>query len=334
MDNNNKLKLVTCNVNGLSQLDKQQSVFFTLESLQSDFLFLQETHGCDFKDWKGRVYCNPGTQRSCGVATLVASESKFEDVNIKKDANGRIIVVSGKLNGVGIDFVNVYAPTKPCERIHFFKDILPLFLNFRNQTVLVGDFNCVGSLYEDTLNHHPLSRVGDGHKELVTILEHFTVEDKWRVGNHSVREFTWYNRSGTQASRLDRVYAPASWKCEVTHVTFPQSDHKAVVSQLIVGGDKSKGAGKSYWKLNTAVLEESEYRLGIREVIEGAVSLKPLYDEIGEWWDSMKERVKRATIVYCQKRARDNNQCREGLVKTIVELETGLAQEGLSQEQS
>jgi hypothetical protein len=50
--------------------------------------------------------------------------------------------------------------------------------------------------------------------------------------------------------------------CE--HKPAPTPDHKAVIVQICKNINER---GKGYWKLNTSVIEEENYKLGIRQVI-------------------------------------------------------------------
>ena len=60
----------------------------------------------------------------------------------------------------------------------------------------------------DTLNHLNTSCTLVGHNELHSTVTEFDMEDKWRAENPQCKQFTWTNRTATQASRFDRFYVP------------------------------------------------------------------------------------------------------------------------------
>ena len=181
-------------------------------------------------------------------------------------------------------------------------------VDYRN--VVGGDFNCVDSLELDTLNHSNTSCTLVGHKELNAVIADFGLEDRWRVQNPGCKKYTWSNKSGNQASRLDRFYIPSdleSKKCEIS--VFPFSDHKLVLVDLEISKTRASTRPRmTHWKLNTKILEEDDYRRVIKDLICDFATLMDAYEDVTVWWDDFKTRVKTVTISYCSKRKFRLNQ--------------------------
>ena len=98
---------------------------------------------------------------------------------------------------------------------------------------------------------------------------------------------------------------PMQIKCDFSFEAVPYSDHKLIIGEVhSAPGMNSTITGKSYWKLNTAVLEEEEYQNRISKKIDQASTLKPLYENVDLWWDALKIKLKEETIDYCRKRGR------------------------------
>ena len=56
--------------------------------------------------------------------------------------------------------------------------------------------------------------------------------------------------------------------------------------------------GKSYWKLNTEILQEEAYRLEIEKLISETETLKEYFPSVSDWWDHLKRLIKLVTIRY------------------------------------
>ncbi|PIK44474.1 pol-like protein [Apostichopus japonicus] len=124
---------------------------------------------------------------------------------------------------------------------------------------------------------------------------------------------------GEDASRIDRVYAPVSFKfsgCET--LSCPLSDHDTVVARFVLPSIYPIGRG--LWKLNCRILGEAEFRQGFETRYKGWQTLKPAFASTSQWWDDVKLRIKRYAIQYCVTRARRR---REKFSKPCAEVKFG-----------
>ncbi|PIK45950.1 putative zinc finger CCHC domain-containing protein 3-like [Apostichopus japonicus] len=157
----------------------------------------------------------------------------------------------------------------------------------------------------------------------ITELDRFTsahlLADVWRHMHPCSTVYTWVRPNGEDASRIDRVYAPVSFKfsgCET--LSCPLSDHDTVVARFVLPSIFPIGRG--LWKLNCRILGEAEFRQGFETRYKGWQTLKPAFASTSQWWDDVKLRIKRYAIEYCVTRARRR---REKFSKLCAEVKFG-----------
>ena len=298
------ISVVSINVNGIGQKDKRDKVLKALREYNADVFFLQETHVRTVREWHGLSFSSYGTSKSAGSAILFRKNLGLTVNNQCSDFDGRIVSVKTFIHSQHVNFVSIYAPNNPAARKIFFSEELPKFLSVDHMNIVGGDFNCVGSLNMDTLNHSNISCTLVGHAELCSTVSDFDLEDKWRVVYPQCKSFTWANKAGTQASRLDRFYIPADLVVEKYEISvFPFSDHKVIqiVLPFAQSGD-CQTPKVTHWKLNTSILEEQEYKNKIKKLFNDMATLMEAFDNIAHWWDDLKRRIKIITIAYCSAR--------------------------------
>ena len=146
------VKLSTYNCRGIGNGSKRHAVFNWLKHFHKGITLIQETHSVEKyesdweKEWKGDIYFNHGTSKSCGVATLIPSGLELEVNNIKKDKEGRILILDMILESERIILGNVYFPTKdhPKEQLQMLLNLRAMLGEFKENDcnlVIGGDFN-------------------------------------------------------------------------------------------------------------------------------------------------------------------------------------------------
>ncbi|KAJ8049376.1 hypothetical protein HOLleu_02098 [Holothuria leucospilota] len=147
------------------------------------------------------------------------------------------------------------------------------------------------------------SGCGVGMAELDMFTKNHDMVDVWRVQHPGLPVFTWHRPDGTNASRLDRVYSPLALSpSDREVVTCPISDHDAVTVSF--QPPVSWPAGRGFWKINTEILTEADYREQFKARFEGWRTSRPAFSTGLEWWDDVKSRIKQFTVQYCVARAR------------------------------
>lgn len=117
MANNHNLKIISFNINGVLNPTKRSKILSKMKKENAQIVLLQETHLNSTEHEKlkrmgfSKVYYSSyksGHRR--GVAILLSHRVPFEHLSEIKDKEGRYLLISGKIEGVQITLLNVYAP--------------------------------------------------------------------------------------------------------------------------------------------------------------------------------------------------------------------------------
>lgn len=184
-------------------------------------------------------YWSTGSAKSGGVAVLLTPSSAIKAKPWRVEQwSTRAIALSLE----GVVLLNVYAPNQRAEREAFFRELGGWFLP-RDNTLLVGDFNCVQSPLLDRRGPQRSSRPES--PALAALLEDSGLIDARLLRDHAEDDdaddttdhFTYWE--GESASRIDRFYVPPTWAEQVLWVTTrapPQpSDHQELELHLREG---------------------------------------------------------------------------------------------------
>ena len=102
---------------------------------------------------------------------------------------------------VNYNFVNVYAPTNPGERICFFDTLSDYFFP-HSVKIIAGDFNCIES---------PTDKFGGNFisaKELKDLRRNMRLVDIWWKTHGNATQCTWFNSNKSIGTRLDKFLSP------------------------------------------------------------------------------------------------------------------------------
>ena len=117
----------TLNVDGIRDDGKKARIFEYLRSLKYDFYLLQETHvqAEDFEgwfaEWGGPCFWNPEGNRSRGVGIVCNVSLDFEDLEVKRDFDGRLINLKLSTHDWQLQIMCIYANNDPKGRSEFFQ---------------------------------------------------------------------------------------------------------------------------------------------------------------------------------------------------------------------
>jgi len=123
-----------------------------------------------------------------------------------------------------------------------------------------GDFNCPSNINLDKKGGIQIPRM---HvvKSIEEIQDEFSLHDIWRIKNPNQQSFTWDRCSFFVFCRLDYWLISDKLHDLVTDVDILpsiKSDHSAVFLDLEEIKENNRGPG--YWKLNTTLLANEEYK--------------------------------------------------------------------------
>lgn len=350
------LKLLTLNVNGLLNTDKQADLLAFLIEGPWNVICLQDTHfttveqgerwlahglGRDtHASWQGTgFFTRTSSPHVGGVAVLFKTSfpgSLVEgSVRRSEDPHGRCLRVDFNYEGSLIALFSVYVPVQPHNQGAFFTAILSPLVEAAHHDgaalLLGGDWNCCPS----PLDFHPaddLTRM-QGYPALRVIEDRYGLQDVWRYvhgGGGSLRDgATFVSRGTGSLSRLDRwlMSAPLctrTWVHSCDIALAPRADHMGV--SLYLHAPRAPPRGSGLWTLPLHVLDDTAWMGQVREEWEARVQ-EPLSP--GETrrrrWDAFKVWVKFFTIKHCQQRARERRRGEKKLEKQIRRAVAALA---------
>ena len=143
-----KLSIITSNVRGIREYQKQKYLFHHFHKLNSQIFFLQECHSSISDEntwstqWGSHIWFSHGETNARGVAILIKKKCNIQIHNVLNDSQGRYIMLYCTYNGHKFLLVNVYAPNKddPGFFSKLTKDIARFTPEFH---IIAGNFNLV-----------------------------------------------------------------------------------------------------------------------------------------------------------------------------------------------
>lgn len=192
------MKFLTFNCRGLQDFVKRRKIFHYLRSLESDIIFLQETHSSKSDEvtwkqqWGERIWFSSHNSNSRGVAILIRNSVSFTFKSLYNDPNGRYLLLSASINDVPLILMNLYGPNN--DDPDFFLEVFSKLDNFEYSSILcAGDFNVVlGPLdYQGTKERH--SNVNASNM-LLALIEEFNLCDIWRNFHQNVKQYSRHQK--------------------------------------------------------------------------------------------------------------------------------------------
>lgn len=324
------LSIISVNVNGLCDHDKQAGLVQWLHSLPSraDVVCLQECHcvSVEVSFWfpGSGLLCVvfPGSNHSCGC--IVLFQPSLSLVRLWSDDHGRFVQCEFSYRGKVFRVACVYAPNRNLQREEFFSDVCGR-VDPSVPTVLCGDFNAVFDRLLDRVGSDPVDTVWESSEALAHLFSSYCVTDILCYLYPSTDSFTWSRWNGLVASRIDLLGCPHAWissvgGCDI--LPFPFSDHCALFFSVSVPDAISPGPGLS--KLNSSILDESEFILLISSFWSFWHGRIFPFSSLAEWWDAGKAQIRRLSIDYCRNRAKAKHGERDLLSQLVSFLRRNL----------
>ena len=95
--------------------------------------------------WPGDMYYSHGSKHSKGVLMLIRETLQFELKSVKKDNQGRFVIVEALVQECPVLLINIYAPYKTNEATDFYENLRSTLLESDYdqdyKIVMGGDFN-------------------------------------------------------------------------------------------------------------------------------------------------------------------------------------------------
>ena len=278
------------------------------EKCDKGITLLQEAH-CDPESecsWERLSFFSHGTHNSCGVITLVGKNIDFKLLNKETDSKGRLIIIYGFFQEAHLLIINTYAPNTEKEQLLFFSQVYEKIsaMNIDNSTKIIwgGDFNlCFSKDDTDGGNYKPKVK---SISLLKTIMEELNICDIWRVRNPDSTRYTWKTLNPLVQRRLDFFLISNDLQIHIGKADIKpaiSTDHSAITLELKPCDHHPHGP--SYWRFNTSLLNDTEYK----EVLQNKILIwKNNFhsDDPRELWEYLKFCIRNFTIRYSKNKAK------------------------------
>ena len=331
MDN---LKFITNNCNGLATSDeKRLKIFLYLQNaIKNGVLFLQETHSNSDSENKFRkdfgkdneLYFSHGTSASCGVA--IGFCGKYERQIIKKiiDPNGRYLMMHVKFGDSDYALINIYNPNTENEQLRLLAEIgekmEQLEIEPDTNVVFGGDFNFYFDKTLEADGGNPRTKL-QSIASFIKIKEKYDLCDIWRIQHPTERRYTFrQNRNtGKLQTRLDFLFISNQLQASVCNSDIKVAmctDHSPVYLDLSLENIHLQ-RGSGFWKYNSSLNKDPVYKENLRALIRDF--LQANHNLNGQLkWELLKYEVKKYTISYTSKIAKEKRANKDLLEKQIA----------------
>lgn len=204
---NNIIKISSYNVNGLLNPIKRSKILNKMKKEGVGVALLQETHLTEKEHDKlkrngfTQVYASSyksGHRR--GVAILISGKIPFQELGVLSDKEGRYVLVKGRLEGILVCFLNIYAP--PGSDWSFYRKLFDLMTS-EGEGVLIagGDWNQRLEPEIDTsTGGTPKSLIA---KKMADLMQEVGIIDVWRELHPTTKDYTFYSSPHNSYSRID-----------------------------------------------------------------------------------------------------------------------------------
>lgn len=321
---NHDIKIVSFNINGVLNPIKRNKILSKMKKENAHVVFLQETHLNPIEHEKlkrmgfSQVYhssCKSGHKR--GVAILLSHRVKFEKNSEVKDNEGRYLLVSGKIEGIQITLLNVYAP--PGSDFVFYRKMFDLMTEAIGILICGGDWNI---RLNPRLDGSKDSIQTPIHKKLKILMSELGVLDLWRDFHPTDRDYTHYSHPHNVYSRIDYFFIFKRDRhrihhCEIGNIDL--SDHAPLSMMLQINNNP----GNTLWRLNSNVLNNEQFKTKIKEEIKQYMEVNN-NGEVGPEivWDALKAVMRGKVISFCAYQKKQRQLRLYELNKELKELET------------
>ena len=253
------LHCLSLNINGLRSKPKQDMFF---NQAKADILCLQETRWDEGNEkdikklWEGEVYVQNGSQKSCGVATMIKKGAMANVKCVHKDKKGRFII-EGKYKEVNLRLINIYAPNNESERKEFFEEVARWC---NEDTIIIGDFNV--ALTQIDVSKNNVFKNDASRRVLFKLCEEHNLTDVWRMWYKHKREYSRKQMvKGTmKQTRIDLCLAAPTCVAKENKIVYVEnswSDHMKI-EMLLENRKELRNGG--LWVYNASLNDDETFK--------------------------------------------------------------------------
>ena len=342
------LGYVSLNTRGLRDYRKRLGLFNWLKRTKcsSNFvgLLLQETHSCPederlwVREWGQSIYFSHGNTTSRGVAILCPKNFDFEVKSVDRDKEGRLLLLELHTHNAVFLLGNIYAPNQvggrsQPQQLQFYNELkTKIEASPRCATVLGGDFNThlnpaldrqTNTIDQDS-GQADRSQFADA---LLGLCQDFDLMDCWRILNPNLKRYTWRQRNPLRQSRLDYWLVSSTLINSISDTNIKpafKSDHSIIELKLQLNTPTTKGPG--LWKFNNCLLRDTEYVEKIKTTLQEQKQINLNLEDKSLKWEVVKCEIRRITIIYSKKKAKEKREVIQNLTRDVTNLERKLSE--------
>lgn len=299
--------ITSLNVCGLRD---QVKIHLLINNKSWDILCLQETRWDQawadyFKSVSSdHLYISLGSIHSCGVATIVRARFPCVPKLVHTDTEGRLIVLDCDVP-FKFRIINIYSPNNEQSKVVFFATV---FSYVNDSSFIIGDFNTLLGKIDCGTNN--VYKSDTGRTALINRIKTLNLTDIWR-GLHGQKK--GYSRRQLvkgvlKQSRIDLCLVTSKLvrMCESARYELNAfSDHSRLIIQV---SEVSKSRNGGSWCLNNSLLEDELYVKKVSRLLDNLNEEMEFIDNIIDWWEMAKSRIKKATINFAKKKNWLQNQ--------------------------
>jgi exonuclease III len=277
------------------------------------------------------MYFSHGKTNAGGVITYIPNQLVKYFIKDIRDDEGRILIIKLNIDGVQYSLVNIYAPTQNNQKDQkkFYEKLSSYLEDIKDTKIIIGgDFNTV---LDPTLDRYrpktnKPSKIGLMVKG---IMQQFNLKDIWRIRNNDVKRYTWKRTSPIlQQSRIDYFLISETMEYCVNYSNIElsfMSDHSVISLDISSNPEAKRGPG--YWKINNELLNNEFYCAMIEDILKKQDEDLDTNIDDSTKWDVIKMILRRETITFSKRRAKEIREANEALSRELIELEKKLADE-------
>ena len=328
------------NARGLNDAKKRKDIFKWLRQKNSSIYCLQDVH-CTVEqetrweiEWGYKAYFSSYRGNSRGVTILINNNFEHKVHKTISDPEGNFLALDISFEDHRITLLTLYGPNR--DDPLFYQSIQDKIEDLQNlPIILCGDWNLVQDYDLDTVGylHH---NNPNAREKVLSMKEELELIDPWRGQNPEKKRYTWRSGRPLKQSRLDFFLTSSDIynvvdECKIS--AGYRTDHSAV--ELSVNfSEETRGRG--FWKLNSSILNDTEYLNLVKQCIYDIIvqyalpdqnlSSKEIKFNIDDqlFWETLKMSIRGLTIPYCSKRKKKLQAEEVTLTAEINSLEENL----------
>uniref|UniRef100_A0A8I5NUS8 exodeoxyribonuclease III n=1 Tax=Papio anubis TaxID=9555 RepID=A0A8I5NUS8_PAPAN len=230
-------------------------------------------------------------KKKAGAAILVSDKTDFKPSKIKRDKEGRYIMVKGSIQQEELTILNIYAPNTGAPRINatrranypkyiftkyrstqIHKVLRDLQRDVDSHTIIMGDFNTPLSILDRSMRE----KINKDIQDLNTAIEQVDLTDIYKTLQPKSTEYTFFSAPHRTYSKIDHIMEVKHFFANAKDGNHNSlSDHSANKLELRI--KKLTQNHTTTWKLNNLLLNDYWVNKLRQKYI---ISLKPIRTNI------------------------------------------------------